>query len=157
VLGKRPTAVGFHRIRGFCILNFDQLLQGHGAPAHLALIDRLQQSRQDFIARLLEREQSTVIDWGFPPSNLAIVRELQEGGVVVWWFDGDREAARQSFVDRGDVSIDDFQRQMKNIETSWLQIKELTGNHVINAVGAGPMHAASDRIFEEMFGSGQSK
>jgi hypothetical protein len=94
-----------------------------------------------------------VIDWGFRPADISLVRQLQAGGIAVWWFDGDREAALQSFTARGTVSLAAFRAQMDAIVTAWSQIKEVIGDRLINAVASGPKHLAPERIFEEMFGS----
>lgn len=94
-----------------------------------------------------------MIDWGFRPADISLVRQLQAGGIAVWWFDGDREAALQSFTARGTVSLAAFRAQMDAIVTAWSQIKEVIGDRLINAVASGPKHLAPERIFEEMFGS----
>jgi len=44
---------------------------------------------------------------------------------------------------------------MDAIEEAWSQIKEIIGDRIINAVAAGPTHLASEKIFVEMFRSGE--
>ena len=136
--------------KGFNHLDFDELLSGRGSPRQLELIGLLNTSPKGFVHKLSRRGR-TVIDWGFPPVNIALVRALQERGISVWWFDGDREAALQSFTARGTVSLDAFRIQMDAIEEAWNQIKEIIGNRIINAVTAGPTYLASEKIFVEMY------
>jgi len=136
--------------KGFNHLDFDELLSGRGSPRQLELIGLLKTSPKGFVHKLSRRGR-TVIDWGFPPVNIALVRALQERGISVWWFDGDREAALQSFTARGTVSLDAFRIQMDAIEEAWNQIKEIIGNRIINAVTAGPTYLASEKIFVEMY------
>jgi hypothetical protein len=140
--------------KGFDHLDFDELLSGRGTPTQLKLIELLKKSPNGFVHKLSRRGR-TVIDWGFPPTNIPLIRTLQERGISVWWFDGDREAALQSFTARGTVSLDAFWIQMDAIEEAWSQIKEIIGDRIINAVAAGPTHLASEKIFVEMFRSGE--
>ena len=150
--GKTTYCKWLVQQKGFDHLDFDELLSGRGAPAHLDLTALLRTKPKDFIHKL-SRRRRTVIDWGFRPANIALIRQLQAGGIAVWWFDGDREAALQSFTARGTVSLEAFRTQMSAIETAWSQIKEIIGDRLINAVAAGPTHLAPERIFVEMFGS----
>jgi|SRR5450631_486843 hypothetical protein len=148
--GKTTYSKWLAQQRGFDHLDFDELLSGLGTPTQLQLIGLLKTSPRDFVHKLSRRGR-TIIDWGFPLASIAIVRELQERGISVWWFDGDREAALQSFTARGTVSLEAFRNQMGAIEKGWNQIKEIIGNRVINTVAAGPTHLAPEKIFVEMF------
>jgi len=150
--GKTTYCTWLAQRKGFDHLNFDELLSGSGAPAHLDLIALLRTKPKDFIHKL-SRRRRTVIDWGFRPADISLIRLLQAGGIAVWWFDGDREAALQSFTTRGTVSLVAFRAQMDAIETAWSQIKEVIGDRLIDTVASGPKHLALERIFEEMFGS----
>jgi hypothetical protein len=152
--GKTIYSKWLAQQKGFDHLDFDELLSGRGTPTQLELIGLLKTSPKGFVHKL-SRRGPTVIDWGFPPTSIALIRVLQGRGIPVWWFDGDREAALQSFTARGTVSLDAFRIQMNAIEEAWSQIKEIIGDRIINAVAAGPTHLASEKIFIEMFRSGE--
>jgi hypothetical protein len=68
---------------------------------------------------------NVVIDWGFPVSCLPAVRTLIASGVKPWWFDGDRDAALQSFLARPDhpATRADWDRQITAIQQHWNEIK----------------------------------
>jgi hypothetical protein len=149
--GKTTYSKWLAQQKAFDHLEFDELLSGIGTPAQLQLIALLKTSPKEFVHKLFTRRRSTVIDWGFPLASIALVRELQQGGIVVWWFDGDREAALQSFAGRGTVSLEAFRIQVGGIEKEWDEIKTIIGDRVIKAVAAGPIHLAPERIFVEMF------
>ncbi len=150
--GKTSYSEWLEREKGFLHLDFDQLLHGFGTQHKLSLIALFRGNPEAFISRLSQKSQSTMIDWGFPLSMLSQVRWLQQKGTVTWWFDGDREAARQAFIKRGTVSLKDFLVQMDSIEKNWQAIKEIIGTHIIKTVTPGPTHATPECIFEEMFG-----
>jgi hypothetical protein len=151
--GKTTYSKWLAQQKAFDHLNFDELLSGIGTPSQLQLIGILKTSPKEFVHELSRRGRPTVIDWGFPLASIELVRQLQHRGIAVWWFDGDREAARQSFTARGTVSPEAFRNQMSAIGKEWDQLKATVGERVINVVAAGPTHLAPERIFVEMFGS----
>jgi len=150
--GKTTYCAWLSQEKGFDHLDFDLLFLGRGKPVHLELFQVLKKSHKDFIHKILRKKKPTVIDWGFPPTSLDLVRFFKKNGIKIWWFDGDREAALQSFNARGTVSTDAFNVQMGSIEQCWAQIKEVIGNQLINSVMKGPKHLPPETIFEEMFG-----
>jgi hypothetical protein len=42
---------------------------------------------------------------------------------MLWWFDGDRDAAHASFLRRGTVSQNEWDRQMSGIVSNWDKIE----------------------------------
>lgn len=70
------------------------LVQSHGF-AHFDVDNPSHRGRS--VDRWLA-QQRLVIDWGFPVSELQTVEWLVERGVSHWWFDGDRDAAAESFL-----------------------------------------------------------
>jgi len=151
--GKTNYCEWVEREKGFLHLDFDQLLGGHGVPLKLALVGRFRENPEEFISELSKRRQPVVIDWGFPISCLPIVRLFQKKGIEIWWFDGDRAAACEAFAKRKTVSLVAFHAQMKSVQDNWSQIEEVVGHNVIETVTAGPVHAAPEWIFTQMFGT----
>ena len=134
-------------------LDFDELLKRQGSPRKLSLFDLLCQRQEEFFARLPTRKWPIVIDWGFPIGSLPAVQLLKEHGFVVWWFEGDREATRQSFDERGTVSPEAFRVQMDSIEKNWSAIKGVIRGNIIEAVSRGPAHARPEQLYKKMFES----
>jgi hypothetical protein len=155
--GKTTYARWLERQKGFLHLDFDKLLNGQGPEDQLRLVQALQtKGPKLFVATVRRARRSIAIDWGFPPNSLPLVEALQQEGVLVWWFDGDREAARQSFIKRGDVSVGALDRQMALIQEVWLQIMTVVGPNVINALNRDGSYLPPEEIFEQMFGRDQT-
>ena len=137
--------------KGFLHLDFDKLDRGDGTADKLALYDSLRHSAERFLTVIAKMEQPILIDWGFPPQVLGMVSCLHGNGFAIWWFDGDRQAARESFERRGTVSLEAFDRQMKAIEENWPKILEAFEDNIIYSVSAGPTSATPERIYGKMF------
>jgi hypothetical protein len=91
-----------------------------------------------------------VIDWGFPPRCLPFVRSLVQAGVQPWWFGGDENAAKQTFITRGTGSVADFDRQMKGIAVNWSAIEGVFSPNILRVVELGPRYMAPDMIAEKV-------
>jgi hypothetical protein len=105
-----------------------------------------------FVEAVKAREQAIVLAWGFPIEYLPIVSALKDAGMEVWWFDGDREAARHSFELRGTIALQLFERQIAEIEANWPEIESLFTEHIIQVVGPGPTYLLPAEIYLRMFG-----
>ena len=151
--GKTAYCEWLKREKGFLHMDFDRLLKGDGNSKQLSLIQKLNRSVEDFISEVFRRAKSTVIDWGFPIENLPLVMQFKKKGIAVWWFDGDREAARESFALRGTVSMEAFDRQIQSIERNWFQIKKIIGKNIIETVTTGPVFITPKQIYRTMFPS----
>jgi hypothetical protein len=101
-----------------------------------------------------------VIDWGFPAyepglaHSLAFVELLIEQGVRAWWFDGDRDAALESFLARGTVSKEAWERQLAGINENWTRIEPPFAGRILNVVSAGPAFMTNEKKFELVFPDG---
>jgi len=74
-------------------------------------------------------------------------------GLVPWWFDGDRDAAFESFQRRRDhpATVSDRTRQLRLIDTAWPEIADLYGDHRIDVIKPGPSYLDPEEIFLRMF------
>jgi len=149
--GKTSYCSWLERNKGFLHLDVDELEKDNGTVKKLALRDCLHHSAAQFLRIIAKMEQPIVIDWGFPVELLALVTCLNVSGFAIWWFDGDREAARASFVCRGTVTVAAFDAQMKSIEERWQQIQEAFEQNVIQTVSTGPTYLTPELIYEKMF------
>ena len=86
-----------------------------------------------------------VVDWGFPPNCLPFVRSLVGAGFSHWWFDGDRDAAHESFLSRHDNPgwEDAWQIQLERIEQSWEEIAAVFSGRIIDVIGTGPSYLSN--------------
>jgi len=108
-----------------------------------------------FIDRARAGRPDLVVTWGFRPlpQDLARVRDLHAAGLTAWWFDGDRDAAFESFKDRPDHSgtEDDWRVQLGLIEAFWPQLTEFYGERRIDVIGPGRLYMDREEIFSRIF------
>jgi hypothetical protein len=110
----------------------------------------LRHSAERFLKIIAKIEKPIAVDWGFPPGYLTLVEMLKLSGFAVWWLDGDREAALESFIGRGTVSPEAFGVQMKAIVENWPKILDLFEDNMIYAVSTGPSYATPEFIYSKM-------
>ena len=119
---------------------------------HLEWLER--KSPRRFIDELRAGRPDFILDWGFPPNDhyFAKVRGLLAAGMTPWWFDGDREAAHASFLERGTVGGAAWDAQIAQIENRWGDIKEIFGANRIDVIGPDGTYQSCSEIYERMFG-----
>lgn len=115
---------------------------------------------------IVESNEDVVIDWGFPAFEpgftpcIAFVRDLVERrGVSPIWFDGDRRAALQSFLDRGTVDKENWDVQLAGIDEHWDEISQLFAGRIIDVIAPGPNympHEVRLAVIERLVRSGRS-
>lgn len=91
-----------------------------------------------------------VIDWGFPVGMLNRVRSLIASGVEPWWFDGDRDAALQSFLARAGHPgrKADWDVQLRNIDEHWAEIAGTFNDRILDVIARGPVHLSNEERWE---------
>jgi len=60
------------------------------------------------VAALRTLGPCVIFDWGFLPHCLSAVATFKSNGAELWWFDGDRNRARQEFIKRNTVALANF-------------------------------------------------
>lgn len=95
---------------------------------------------------------NVVIDWGFPVGRLDTVRSLIASGVEPWWFDGDREAALQSFLARTSHpgTKPDWDVQLRNIEVNWNDLASTFEGRILDVISPGPVHLSNEERWEQI-------
>jgi ribosome maturation factor RimP len=70
-----------------------------------------------------------------------LVRQLIADGFEVWWFDGDRDAALQLFLERTGhpATIHDHRRYMKQIEDNWDTYSKFFEDRRLDVISPGPI------------------
>jgi hypothetical protein len=77
-----------------------------------------------------------IVDWGYPPSWLPRVGALHAAGVAAWWFDGDHDAARRSFINRGTISVQALDAQMAGIQAVCRELRSFYGARMIPTISS---------------------
>jgi hypothetical protein len=91
-----------------------------------------------------------VLDWGFPPEWLQVVRKMRDGGMDIWWFDGDRGRAREEFINRATVSLPNFDEQMEKIRACWEDIRDLFRTNRIDVIGPSGQRMPPEEIWQRI-------
>jgi len=149
--GKSVFGQWLEKSKGFLFLNVE-----HGALDRLGLKAAWDGmfsgtgTAEQFVQELTRLQRLVVLDWGFPVHCLPIVEALQQAGVEAWWFDGNREAARQSFVRRGTVPIELFDKQLSGIEREWAAIQRTFRGHILKSIRSGPAYPRPQTLFARL-------
>ena len=106
---------------------------------------------ETFLRDLEAVGKPAVVDWGFPPECLPIVRKLKASGVEVWWFDADAKAAREAFIKRGGISLVAFDRQTTKIQHILTDILSVFNPNVICALGRDGKYLSPEDIYSRVF------
>ena len=107
---------------------------------------------EPFVSALRGVGRPVILSWGFPLGCLPLVRRLHDVGVTAWWFDGDRAAARAHFIRRGAGSLDDWDRQMAQIEQHWPVLSAFYADRTIATVASDGTFMALEDDFARMVG-----
>jgi hypothetical protein len=81
------------------------------------------------------------------------LRLLIDLGASAWWFDGDRAAARASWLNR-DVTVDPelWRIQMAWVDAAWPRIAEIFQSRIVRTIGPGRAYVPEPQIDRLMFG-----
>jgi hypothetical protein len=127
-------------------------------------------SDRDKLPRTLEgRASSVVLNWGFPPNPLTLscVSALKAGGVSLWWFDGDPDAARKQFELRARQrlhlsslrprriakELEFFDNQCNSILNYWSLIEPLFRGRIITTLRPDGTFMENEEIFSKIVGA----
>jgi len=88
-----------------------------------------------------------VVDWGFPPGCVPVVRMLGNAGVHLFWLDGDPGAVRESFVRRGTVPISAFETQTARIGQRRAELDDLFGSRRLSVLDRAGRYLPPDAIW----------
>lgn len=145
--------------RGYLYLDNDTIAQriNDGTASELEqlwMAMRVEQvSTRDFFHAMANRR--VVAELGARPDDRSLVqlRLLMDLGASAWWFDGDRSAARESWLDR-DVPVDEefWRIQTAWVDMAWREIAAIFRSRIVRTVGPGRAHLAEAQIDRMMFG-----
>jgi len=112
-----------------------------------------QATTRDFVDAIAG--QRVVAEFGARPDETSLVqlRLLIDLGASAWWFDGDRAAARESWLDR-DVPVDPelWRIQTTWVEAAWPRIAEILRSRIVRTIGPGRVYLPEAQIDRLMFG-----
>lgn len=102
---------------------------------------------REFIRHLRTIGKPSVLTWSFPTDLVDFVREMTSFGVIAWWFEADRLAARHRYAARGTVLRNGvytrgkpdttlFDRYVASVSSNWARIAPIFGERIIRTLGA---------------------
>jgi hypothetical protein len=145
--------------RGYLYLDNDtigQRIRGSGATPVEQLWMRMrvgQASTNEFVKAIAGRR--VVAEFGARPDEASLVQLqlLIDLGASAWWFDGDRAAARKSWLDRDVPTDPEFWRiQMTWVEATWPRIADIFRSRIVRTIGPGRAYSSPADIDRLMFG-----
>lgn len=145
--------------RGYLYLDNDTIGQRirHGSATSLQQLWMLmrvgQASTNDFVNAIAGRR--VVAEFGARPDEASLMqlRLLIDLGASAWWFDGDRVAARQSWLDRDVPADPEFWRiQMTWVEAAWSKVAHIFRSRIVRTIGPGRAYLSPTDIDRLMFG-----
>lgn len=108
------------------------------------LLNTLCADPETFLKRI-SGSAPVVLDWGFPPEYLGIVRRLKTLAVRTWWLGGDWDRARIEFEGREiakaragqqPIPIECFDIQRAKVEKVWKEIRRVLNPNIIEVLPA---------------------
>jgi hypothetical protein len=87
-----------------------------------------------FPEALLNLPGSLALEWGFPVNLLHVIVVLQQAGLIPWWFEGDRLAARQLFTSRDPRPPEQYDYQMASISAAWCSLAPVFAGRILRVV-----------------------
>jgi hypothetical protein len=112
------------------------------------------------------KQDQLVVEWGFPANepllseSISLIRSWVGSGVSHWWFDGDRAAARASFLRRGTLPETSrgiglgmaWDLQVGEINRNWQKVEGLfPPERRLHVIKAGPIYHPAQEIFATIF------
>jgi hypothetical protein len=149
--GKTEFSRWLEATHGYLHIDVDTALEDD--PAIQLLLHRDVFNVLKVAENLKARGPDVVLDWGFVPSLLGRVRQLVRTGFQPWWFTGDEDAARRSFLEGGRAPERLFDLQIADIHESWARIEKVFDGHILNVVRSRPdgfALVAPEEIFQMM-------
>jgi hypothetical protein len=99
--------------------------------------------------------QRVVVEFGARPDERSLVQLslFLDLGASAWWFEGDRAAARESWLDR-EVRVDEefWRIQTEWVDFAWLRIAEILRSRIVRTIGPGRAYLTEAQIDRLMFG-----
>lgn len=122
---------------------------------------------QSFIRHLRTLDRSTVMTWGFHIDCLPLIQTMADAGVVPWWFEVDRLAARQQFSARQLIIRDGlpqtgtpdpaaFDRQFGVLAAHWAELTPIFADRVVRTLAPDRVYLTPEMILAQLEGEAQT-
>ena len=150
--GKSTFGEWCARNRGFVHIDAEHGgIAAAGLSVEWSVVARLPPGNVEPLVGALRRlGQPVIFDWGYPPAFLPLVRTLHAAGMRAWWFDGDRDAARRRFLERGTVSVAALDHQMASITGAWAELSAFYGRRVVEVIRPGGSFRSPSEILSQI-------
>lgn len=99
--------------------------------------------------------ERVVLGFGARPDDraLALLRRLIDLGASAWWFDGDRTAALESWLDRDvPVPAEYWHIQTAAVDAAWPKIAEILRSKIVRTIGPKRAYLSETQVDRLMFG-----
>jgi hypothetical protein len=99
--------------------------------------------------------QRIIAEFGARPDDAAVMQLqlLIALGASAWWFDGDREAARDSWLSRPvKVDYELWRIQMVWVDAAWPRIADIFRSRIFRTIGPGRAYLSQAQVDQLMFG-----
>ncbi len=155
--GKSCYADWLVRERGFMRVDTDSMGAGSNPVewAWRGVIDG-QTTPGIFLNVVARQPQPVVVEYGVfvQPGSVGLLTALCDAGAQAWWFDGDREAARQSWRQANVGLGRDFPEDLWDNVVGVINANRhlLAALNQLCTVMPGPRHLSPETIFATMFG-----
>ncbi len=107
--------------------------------------------RADYLAaKIATLPKPVVLNWGFPMSYLYFVRALQVAGIGTWWIRADPRLARNAFIARGGINVENFDRQIGDINRNLSLIDLVFGKRIIDGLRKNGEQRPPSELWAEM-------
>lgn len=163
--GKTTFGEWLHNTHGFLHLDLemrDCLTRNYLPRFWLERIWNLDKAGlAQFVTYLKVRDQSTVLTWAFHTDLIPFVAQLKDHGFVLWWFEGDRLAIRDSYLARGRVLVSGVayqgtpdiikcDRYVASLISHWHAIAPLFEPNIVRTLQPDGTYLAAEYIFQQI-------
>jgi hypothetical protein len=105
-----------------------------------------------FVQQLTSWSAQVAVEFGFPIHVIHLIEELRDGGMDLWWLDGDRRKALEQWrITRPGQGDDAWQAQVSSLDAERGRIRRLYGDHVVTTLGADGFLLDEAGIWRQMF------
>jgi hypothetical protein len=133
--GKSTFGNWLEQQKGYFHLDFDEedVVEQRGFKREQQLLWKHGQS-EPLHASLLARKQPIVLNWGFAPHFLPLVKQLLMWGFIPVWFTATPAVARVASIRRGGIDIKYFDQYMAGLDEVYEDVMAVFGHSIIRTL-----------------------
>ena len=97
-----------------------------------------------------EFEKPIILNYGFPPEYLSLIKNFFNYGLVPVWFDAKRNVSCEKFLERGGIDIKYFNIQMDKIEKYKIELNNAFGKCTIQTLRDNGTRVSPEDIYNNI-------